>query len=201
MKSFKQHITEAFKVGDIVKITSKDLVYEYEKNTGNDFFDYSFDPQGGGGGWDPFESSIASKYANSWLRSNGAAFGSSIDYFLPKSPILQKLKLKAKPFSNDYTYSHNDAFPVVGKVRPIERYKFIIDEATYKTLPTDVIGTSQYDYSFHAGDGEVTSWIMAIGKSQADVKSKLDKALKKVKVQYVGSEMELKYAQTAAIGR
>jgi ethanolamine utilization microcompartment shell protein EutL len=87
------------------------------------------------------------------------------------------------------------------KVRPTERYKFIVDEATYKALPIDTIATSQYDYSFHAGEGIVTSWIMAIGKDQAEVKSKLDDALKKVKVQYVGSETELKYAQKRAVGR
>jgi hypothetical protein len=201
MITFKEYLTEGAKVGDIVKITSKNLVYEYTKNSGQGFFEDSFDPQGGAGGWDPFQSSIASKQALAWTKKHQESFGNAIDYFLPKSPTLQRLKLEAQPYSNQYRYSHSDAFPIVGKVRPIERYKFIVDEATYKALPEDTIGTSSYDYSFHAGSGIVASWIMAIGASQSDVKSKLDAALKKVKTQYVGSEMELKYAQKRAVGR
>jgi hypothetical protein len=201
MITFKTYTTEASKVGDIVTITPKDLVYEYEKTSGHDFFLYSFDPQDGGGGYDPFESTIAAKEANQWVKNNKSSIRTTIDYFLPKSPGLQKLKLDAPPLSNKYKYGIEDNFPVVGKVRPTERYKFIVDEQTYKALPADTIATSQYDYSFHAGEGIVTSWIMAIGKNQAEVKSKLDAALKKVKVEYVGSEIELKYAQKRAVGR
>lgn len=201
MKSFKEYIAESFKVGDVVSITSKDLVYEYEKTSDRDFFSDAFDPQYGGGGWDPFDSTIAAKEASRWVNKNGKHIGQTIDYFLPKSPVLQKLKLDAPPFSNKYNYGVNDNFPVVGKVRPTERYKFIVDEETYKSLPTDTIATSQYDYSFHAGEGIVTSWIMAIGRDQSEVKHKLDAALKKVKVQYVGSEIELKYTQKRVVGR
>lgn len=201
MISFKTYTTEASKVGDIVKIASKDLVYEYEKTSNPDFFGDAFDPQGGAGGYDPFDSTIAAKEASSWVKSNKSTIGSNIDYFLPKSPGLQKLKLNAPPFSNKYKYGIDDNFPVVGKVRPTERYKFIVDEQTYKALPADTIATSQYDYSFHGGEGIVTSWIMAVGKDQAEVKNKLDAALTKVKVQYVGSETELKYAQKRAVGR
>jgi hypothetical protein len=201
MITFKTYTTEASKVGDLVKITSKDLVYEYEKTSDRDFFSDAFDPQGGGGGWDPFESTIAAKEASAWVKKNDSRIGTTIDYFLPKSPGLQKLKLYAPPFSNKYKYGVDDNFPVVGKVRPTERYKFIVDTQTYKALPDDTIASSQYDYSFHAGEGIVTSWIMAIGADQAEVKSKLDAALKKVKVEYVGSETELKYAQKRAVGR
>ncbi len=201
MITFKTYTTEASKVGDIVKIASKDLVYEYEKTSNRDFFNDAFDPQGGAGGYDPFESTIAATEASAWVKKNDSNIGKTIDYFLPKSPLLQQLKLDAPPFSNKYKYGVDDNFPVVGKVRPTERYKFIVDEATYKALPIDTIATSQYDYSFHAGEGIVTSWIMAIGKNQAEVKSKLDAALTKVKVQYVGSETELKYAQKRAVGR
>ena len=42
---------------------------------------------------------------------------------------------------------------------------------------------------------------MAIGKSESDVKSKLKKALGKVKAEYIGNAMELKYAQKRAVGR
>lgn len=201
MITFKTYTTEASKVGDIVKIASKDLVYEYEKTSNRDFFNDAFDPQGGAGGYDPFDSTIAATEASAWVKKNDSNIGTTIDYFLPKSPLLQQLKLDAPSFSNKYKYGVDDNFPVVGKVRPTERYKFIVDEATYKALPIDTIATSQYDYSFHAGEGIVTSWIMAIGKNQAEVKSKLDAALTKVKVQYVGSETELKYAQKDAVGR
>jgi len=201
MITFKTYTTEASKVGDIVKIASKDLVYEYEKTSNRDFFSDAFDPQGGAGGYDPFDSTIAAKETSAWVKKNDSNIGTTIDYFLPKSPLLQQLKLDAPSFSNKYKYGVDDNFPVVGKVRPTERYKFIVDEATYKALPIDTIATSQYDYSFHAGEGIVTSWIMAIGKNQAEVKSKLDAALTKVKVQYVGSETELKYAQKDAVGR
>jgi len=201
MITFKTYTTEASKVGDIVKIASKDLVYEYEKTSNRDFFNDAFDPQGGAGGYDPFDSTIAATEASAWVKKNDSNIGTTIDYFLPKSPLLQQLKLDAPSFSNKYKYGVDDNFPVVGKVRPTERYKFIVDEATYKALPIDTIATSQYDYSFHAGEGIVTSWIMAIGKNQAEVKSKLDAALTKVKVQYVGSETELKYAQKRAVGR
>ncbi len=187
------------KVGDIVDIPADDLVYEYEKNNNGDFFSDSFDPQEGGGGWDPFDSSIASKKAASWVKENDKSFTGTIDYFLPKSPVLQELKLKARPFTSQYKYGQEDNFPIAGKVRPTEKYKFIIDEATYNALPDDVIATSEYDYSFHAGEGVVSSWIMAIGVSEADVKQKLDNALTKVKTQYVGSAMELKYAQKQAV--
>jgi hypothetical protein len=188
MISFKTYTTEASKVGDLVKITSKDLVYEYEKTSDRDFFSDAFDPQGGAGGYDPFESTVAAKEAEKWVKQNDSAIRRTIDYFLPKSPVLQQLKLDAPPFSNKYKYGIDDNFPVVGKVRPTERYKFIVDAQTYKALPDDTIASSQYDYSFHAGEGIVTSWIMAIGKDQAKVKSKLDAALKKVKVEYVGSD-------------
>jgi len=201
MITFKTYISEASKVGDLVKITSKDLIYEYEKTSDGDFFLYSFDPQDGAGGWDPFDQTIAAKEASSWVKSNKSTIGSNIDYFLPKSPGLQKLKLNAPPFSNKYKYGVDDNFPVVGKVHPIERYKFIVDEQAYEALPKDTIAASEYDYSFHGGEGIVTSWIMAIGKDQGEVKSKLDTALTKVKVQYVGSEIELKYAQKRAVGR
>jgi len=201
MITFKTYTTEAYKVGDLVKITPKDLVYEYEKTSDHDFFSYSFDPQDGGGGYNPFDSTIAAKEAKAWAQTNGKKIGETIDYFLPKSPGLQKLKLDAPRFSNKYRYNYTDNFPVVGKVRPTERYKFIVDAQTYKALPNDTIASSQYDYSFHAGEGIVTSWIMAIGADQAEVKSKLDAALKKVKVEYVGSETELKYAQKRAVGR
>jgi len=208
MITFKTYITEASKVGDIVKITAEDLVYDYEKTSvyGGLFFDDVFDPQGGGGGWDPFESTVAAKEAEKWVKQNKNAegkriyIGQTFDYFLPKSPDLQKLKINAKN-SREYESAAINLFPVVGKVRPTERYKFIIDEPTYKALPVDTIASSEYDYSFHAGEGNVTSWIMAIGANQAEVKNKLDTAIKKVKAQYVGSQTELKYAQKRAVGR
>jgi hypothetical protein len=93
------------------------------------------------------------------------------------------------------TYTH------VGVVRPTEKYRLIVDEATYKALPADTIGNTSYDYSFHAGEGTIDSFLMAIGNSESDVKSKLKKGLSKVKAEYIGNAMELKYAQKRAVGR
>jgi hypothetical protein len=115
--------------------------------------------------------------------------------------ISKKITFSGVVYEIKKSYGVDDNFPVVGKVRPTERYKFIVDEEAYKSLPTDTIATSQYDYSFHVGEGIVTSWIMAIGRDQSEVKHKLDAALKKVKVQYVGSEIELKYTQKRVVGR
>lgn len=201
-------VLEAQKVGDIVQVPESDLVYDFEENSKFGFFADSFDPQGGAGGWDPFASTIAAKETDKWFDTNKDYKGekmsqteSQLDYFLPKSPSLSKMRIEAGKFLSDYRDAAIKTYPVVGKVRPTEKYKFIIDEETYRALPENVIAVSEYDYSFHAGEGNVASWIMAIGSNEADVKQKLNAALKKVKSQYVGSEMELKYAQKRAVGR
>lgn len=201
-------VLEGNKVGDIVQVPETDLVYDFEENSKYGFFHDSFDPQEGGGGWDPFESTIAAEETDKWFATNkdykGEKLrrdGDMLDYFLPKSPNLSKMRIEAGKFSSDYLNAAIKTYPVVGKVRPTEKYKFIIDEETYRALPEDVIAVSEYDYSFHAGEGNVSSWIMAIGSNEAVVKQKLNAALKKVKSQYVGSEMELKYAQKRAVGR
>ena len=147
-----------------------------------------------------------------FYRANGlrsSLFGYMLDIFIPKSkkllgfakrmiefPLYQNSSEKYKLIDAvRETYTH------VGIVRTSERYRLIVDEATYKALPDDVIGNTLYDYSFHAGEGVVASFLMAIGNSEADVKSKLKNALSKVKAEYVGSATELKYAQKRAVGR
>lgn len=198
-------MTEAH-VGDIVKIAASDLIYEYEKVTNFGFFSDSFDPQNGGGGWDPFKDSVIQKETDKWFSSTKDYKGDrlrqsshELDYFLAKTPALAKLRIDNGKWLEDFRKAAINMFPVVGKVRPSEKYRFIIDKRTFDSFPEGTIGSAQYDYSFHAGEGIVASWIMAIGKDKTEVTKLLKTALAKTKSEYVGSEMELKYAQKNAV--
>lgn len=204
----------AHKFGDMISASSidaTDLQYETQKidhKYGN--FDEYLDPtEGGGGGttgmfidkqWEKF-------YKANDLRFT--VFSYMLDLFTPKSKTLlafSKRMIEWPSYQNNSekyklidelkeTYTH------VGVVRTTEKYRLIVDEATYKALPQDTIGNTSYDYSFHAGEGVIDSFLMAIGNSEADVKAKLKKALGKVKAEYIGNAMELKYAQKRAVGR
>ena len=202
------------KFGDKIiasSIDASDLYYEAEKidyRDGN-FSNYLDPTEGAGGGTDGM---FIDKQWEKFYRANGlrsSLFGYMLDIFIPKSkkllgfakrmiefPLYQNSSEKYKLIDAvRETYTH------VGIVRTAERYRLIVDDATYKALPDDVIGNTLYDYSFHAGEGVVASFLMAIGNSEADVKSKLKNALSKVKAEYVGSTTELKYAQKRAVGR
>ena len=202
------------KFGDTVlasSIDSKDLVYEIEKRDvkwGN--FDRYLDPtEGGGGGGNELliDREWGKFYKSHDLRST--VFGYMLDLFTPKSKTLFAF---AKRMCEWPSYKNpaekyalidevNETYTHVGIVRTTERYRLIVDEAAYKALPEDTIGNTSYDYSFHAGEGVIDSFLMAIGSSEADVKSKLKKGLSKVKAEYIGNAMELKYAQKRAVGR
>lgn len=202
------------KFGDTVpasSINSDNLVYEIDKldhRQGN--FSQYLDPTEGAGGdaadmlidkqWEKF-------YKANDLRST--VFGYMLDPFTPKSKTLfdfAKRMIKFPSHKNssekyDLIDEVKETYTHVGVVRTTESYRLIVDEATYKALPDDVIGNTSYDYSFHAGEGVIASFLMAIGNSEADVKNKLKNALGKVKAEYIGNAMELKYAQKRAVGR
>ena len=202
------------KFGDTVpasSINSDNLVYEIDKldhRQGN--FSQYLDPTEGAGGdaadmlidkqWEKF-------YKANDLRST--VFGYMLDLFIPKSKTLlafAKRMSEWPPFKNtpekyDLIDEVKETYTHVGVVRTTESYRLIVDEAAYKALPQDTIGNTSYDYSFHAGEGVIDSFLMAIGNSESDVKSKLKKGLSKVKAEYIGNAMELKYAQKRAVGR
>ena len=203
----------AHKFGDMVAASSiddSDLKIQTQKidhKYGN--FDEYIDPtEGGGGGSELF----IDKQWEKFYKANGlrfTVFSYMIDLFTPKSKVLLAFAKRMCEFpphkSSSEKYDLIDevkkTYTYVGVVRPTEKYRLIVDEAAYKALPDDTIGNTSYDYSFHAGEGTVDSFLMAIGDSEADVKSKLKKALSKVKAEYIGNAMELKYAQKRAVGR
>jgi len=204
----------AHKFGDLIpasSLKSSELVYETEKidhKWGN--FDRYLDPTEGAGGGDRslfVDDQWGKFYKAHKLRFT--VFGYMIDLFTPKSKTLLALSKQMVEWpayqSSSEKYALIDKvkelYTHVGVVRTTESYRFIIDEATWKALPSEVIGNTSYDYSFHAGEGTVDSFLMAIGDSEGDVKSKLKKALGKVKAEYIGNAMELKYAQKRAVGR
>jgi hypothetical protein len=204
MKTFKEYITE-------VTIPLKELVIITSSNP-NEFDDY-FEPQGGGGGWDPFEDTIASKKADQFESKNKIKGGYNIHpyhFLLPKSKDAAKILEKYRVNGNiTITHSNGDEilsdlqekFSTFCLIRPTEKYKLIIDEAAYAALPQNCIGVSEYDYSFHAGEGVVSSWIFAMADSEEAAESLARRALSKVKVEYVGSSTELKFKQKYAVGR
>lgn len=199
-------ILNEVKVGDIVKIPAADLVFDYEPVDTHGFFGDSFDPQDGAGGWDPFKDSIAQKETDKWFSKNKdykgekmEQSGHQLDYFLAKTPELAQLRIDNGKWLSDFKKAAINKFPIAGKVRPKEKYKFIIDQKTFNSFPEGTIGSAEYDYSFHAGEGIVTSWIIAIGKDKSEVTRKLKSAIAKTKAQYVGSEIELKYAQKNSV--
>jgi hypothetical protein len=204
----------AHKFGDMINassINASELVYETEKidhKWGN--FDRYLDPTEGAGGGDRnlfVDDQWGKFYKANKLRFT--VFSYMIDLFTPKSKTLLALSkqmvewpaYQSSPEKYALIDKVKETYTHVGIVRTTERYRFIIDEATWKALPSEVIGNTSYDYSFHAGEGTVDSFLMAIGNSESDVKAKLKKALGKVKAEYIGNAMELKYAQKRAVGR
>jgi len=202
------------KFGDTVaasSIEAGEFTYATQKidhKYGN--FDEYLDPtEGGGGGTSGM---FVDKQWEKFYKANDlrfTVFSYMLDLFTPKSATLlafskrmmQFPPYKSSPEKYDLIDEVKATYTHVGVIRTTERYRLIVDESTYKALPQDVIGNTTYDYSFHAGEGTVASFLMAIGDSDSDVKSKLKKALGKVKAEYIGNAMELKYAQKRAVGR
>ena len=208
-------ILETHKPGQMLSassIESKDLVFKFHTlDHKNSHFDEYLDPtQGGGGGSGiTFIEKQLENFARSHKTKTSIFKDYALDYFIPKSKVLLDIAKRVSalpPFGSSYAKSDildeaKEIYKYMGVVRTTETYRLIIDEATYKALPEDTIGNTSYDYSFHAGEGVIASFIMAIGKSESDVKAKLKRALGKVKAEYIGNAMELKYAQKRAVGR
>jgi hypothetical protein len=204
MKTFKDYITE-------VSVPSSELVVITSSNP--DKFDDYFDPQGGGGGWDPFEHTIAYKKAEQFESKNkikGAYNIHPYHFLLPKSKDAVKILEKYRVDDTiTITYANSkqilselkEKFSTFCLIRPTEKYKLIINDAAYNALPQNCIGVSEYDYSFHAGEGIVSSWIFTMADSKSAAESLARKALSKVKVEYVGSSTEIKFKQKYAVGR
>ncbi len=204
----------AHKFGDMISASSIDaaeLIYETQKidHKHGNFSEY-LDPTEGGGG-DTTDMFIDKQWEK-FYKANDlrfTVFGYMLDVFTPKSKTLLAFakrmiewpSYKNPPEKYDLLDEVKETYTHVGIVRTTEKYRLIVDEATYKALPAEVIGNTLYDYSFHAGEGAVASFLMAIGNSESDVKAKLKKALGKVKAEYIGNAMELKYAQKRAVGR
>lgn len=215
--------TKQLKVGEMVSLSSipkTEFVYEFDRkrNKYESAFEQYIDPTDGGGGigavGDIFPEKKLSELERSKLVYRDDLGNYTLSYFLPKNKKLLEIAKKLREIykkKGARTLSDRDAIEtlqkeassyatVFGLVRPTEKYKIIVNDAIWKALPSDVIGTTEYDYSFHAGEGVVSSWLMAIGKSESDVKAKLNKGLAKAKFQYVGNAMALRYSQKSAIG-
>jgi len=211
-----RQILEAHKPGQMLNassIESKELVFKFHSLDHRDsYFDEYLDPTSGGGGGGSGITFIE-KQLNNFGRSHKIRISIfrdyALDYFIPKSKVLFDIakRVSALPaYGSSYAKSDildeaKAIYKYMGVVRTTEKYRLIIDESTYKSLPEDTIGNTSYDYSFHGGEGIIASFIMAIGNSESDVKAKLKKALGKVKAEYIGNAMELKYAQKRAVGR
>lgn len=192
-------------------IPSDELVVLTSSNP--DRYEVYFDPQKGAGGWDPFESTIAAKKAEEFSRKykiNRDYYIYPYNFLLPKSEeAMQILEKYREGDIINITYDKSkeilsqlrERFPMFCLIRPTEKYRLIIDEDTYNALPQNCIGVSEYDYSFHAGEGTASSWIFAMADSEAAAESLARKALSMVKFEYIGSSTELKFKQKYAVGR
>ena len=223
IETVKEVLSEAKKpkAGDMVPFNSipkNDFVFEIE--TGDYAFSHILDPTGGGGGSQGFEDSIFYKAPGKFRKKHGDKYPSlaldfPLSFWLPKSKELQKLveawgkvpvkdrwnkspeeKKALRAIEDEMKKYLNFAY-----VRTTEKYKIIVDDAVYRSLPNNVIGSTEYDYSFHAGEGNVSGWLIGIGKSRAEAMKNVKAGLKKAKFQYVGNAMELKQLQKSAIGR
>lgn len=218
------------KVGDTISFLSlpKDAIkFSFDKSRGkySPPFEHLIDPTDGGGGANGKGDVLPETMLNKWEKENRDVitdiFGNYVlSLFIPKNKQLAEsakiltelskslrgnLSIPDKRIVQDKILAIQETIsklaPLFGVLQLTESYKILVSETDFKKLPSDVIGTTAYDYSFHAGEGEVGSWLMTFGKSESEIKSKLMKGLAKVKVQYVGNAMALKYAQKDAIGR
>ena len=213
--------TGKHKVGEIVyfdSIPADQFIFEFDTDKQNPF-SHILDPTSGGGGQ---ELDIKpEKELSKWKKANKDVTtlpSYVLQLFVPKSKTLQglarKLTAAKSKATNRFLMSPavkreiyeiedeiNEEAKVLGLVRTTERYKIIVDDRVYESLPDGVIGSTEYDYSFHGGEGEIGSWLMSYGANKEDVTNKLKAGLKKAKFQYVGNAMELRYNQRNAIGR
>lgn len=215
-------------IGDVIahsRVPSSEFVIESALIKKNQIpFADVLDPTAGAGGVGV--SSLPEKKLDEFLRKNRLFSDAPLlkyyplSLFLPKSSDLQKLsqELQRKNVASRGFMAPVDRrvlndeienleaellkrFGHIAYARTTEKYKILIDDASYAALPQNVIGSTSYDWSFHGGEGIVSSYLLAIGSSASAAKAALTAGLRKVKYQYVGSSMALKYMQRGAIGR
>lgn len=200
-------IVPAIKIADLLNVETSTFT---EWGT-SDIDDY-FDPTGGGGGQqdetlysakiDEFakEQDISSSYL--------ATFFDSLlhNLFIPKCEVLADIALnpiflpryKRSPEEiqqlKEARNKAQELFPYIGIALTPESYRLLVGESWDK-LPECVIGNTEWDWSFHGGEGTVGSFVAAIGKSDSDVKQKIKAALRVLKAEYVGSSTETKFQQ------
>jgi hypothetical protein len=144
-----------------------------------------------------------------FARQYGFYYSLAHNLFIPKckkladmalESIMTKRRGKMTPQENETNKQRRSKgydvkmFPYIGIAATPESYRLLVREA-WDNLPDCVIGDTDYDYSFHGGEGKVTSFIAAIGSSEQEVRSLLEQALKNVKAEYVGSSTEAKFRQ------
>lgn len=175
--------------------------------------EYYFDPTSGGGGEQA--STFCEDKLIQFAKSNGVRpaflelFFTDYPYskFIPKTKQLAEIALnpefqvprrdmdpEAKMRYSMARQSAAKIFPFMGIAATPESYRFLIKDA-WEKLPDGVIGNAEWDYSFHAGEGTVDSFIAALGTSESDVRNKLKSALKVIDAEYVGSSTEAKFQQ------
>jgi len=208
--SLMEAYEEDAEFGDKIRLKTDQLIFEYGKIGPLLEFRgpiHLFDPQDGAGGWDPFEYSVANKTYEKWLAKNKNKLPNNffsgvgwLIYFMPKSPEIVNI-VSEDLRGEELQEAISKKFPVYGVAETKEAYRLIVGDGDYQRLPENTIASASYDYSFHAGEGVVNSWIMSIGKDKAEVDKNIKKALSTLKAEYVGSETELKFRQKYAIGR
>lgn len=207
------------KFGDIIPAISilDSLNFDISQfsKAGGSSVEHYFDPTSGGGGdqgdtlYDEKISELARKasvskyyiltFFDSWIHN----------LFIPKCKKLADIALSPdmtkprKEMSPEEVEAFKEArsrgyavemFPYIGIASSPESYRLLVGEA-WDQLPDCVIGNTEWDYSFHAGEGKVDSFIAAIGGSEQEVKTLLVQALKSINAEYVGSSTEAKFRQ------
>jgi len=221
MKQDAELIWEAYtsskkKYGDIVPAIEIADLLNVEVSTFTDWgtstIDNYFDPTGGGGGqqeqtlYEDKVEEFAKKHniSSSYL----AAFFDGFLYnsFIPKCKVLADIVLnpiflpryKRSPEEmqqlKEARKKAGELFPYVGIALSPESYRLLVSDSWDK-LPECVIGNTEWDWSFHGGEGRVESFIAAIGKTEKDVRQKLKAALGVLRAEYVGSSTEAKFQQ------
>jgi hypothetical protein len=201
----------ATSIADSLTFETSQVDPKYENFDSNVMF--YFDPTEGGGGEQA--TGFSEEKLEQFARSNGVSplflemFFTTYPYslFIPKTKQLAEIALNPEfqvPVRNmtpeikaQYKTARNSGpgiFPFLGIAATPESYRFLIKDS-WEKLPDGVIGNASWDYSFHAGEGTVDSFIAALGTSESDVRNKLTSALKVIDAEYVGSSTEAKFQQ------
>jgi len=205
--------------GDVVPaidiLDSIDFTISQFSERGSSSVEGYFDPTSGGGGEQEdtlYNDKILelAKEARVSKYHIKTFFGSWIhNLFIPKCKKLADIALSPemtksrKEMSPEEVEAYKQArssgsavamFPYIGIASSPENYRLLVKDA-WNQLPDCVIGNTEWDYSFHAGAGNVDSFIAAIGSSEQEVRALLKRALRNIKAEYVGNSVEAKFRQ------